>query len=143
MCPSDRSLNPGDLRAIHELLADPGVVRYMLVPRSSSLEDSERFLTAALDDAPSVRAITCNNVLAGLCGIVVQANSEEGEIWYLVHPEWQGRGLAPRRSATAHLRVRHAPSSPGVGVLRPAEPCLRAGSGEGGRCAARGYAGRI
>jgi RimJ/RimL family protein N-acetyltransferase len=35
-----------------------------------------------------------DDALAGICGIVVQSGSEEGEIWYLVHPERQGRGVA-------------------------------------------------
>ena len=97
-----RPLTQEDLRAVHELLADPAVVRYMLIPLSASIEDSQQFLTAGLNENQPVpqcwrsimRAIVRGSTVVGLCGIVVQIGSEEGEIWYLVDPRRQCRGIA-------------------------------------------------
>src|SRR5580704_8592106 len=33
-------------------------------------------------------------MLVGLCGVVIRRGTEEGEIWYLVHAEAWGRGIA-------------------------------------------------
>jgi RimJ/RimL family protein N-acetyltransferase len=97
-----RPLAPGDLAAVHELLSDHRVVRHMLIPLSATVTESRDFLSSSLDDEPrpgqwwrsAVRAIMADDLFAGMCGIVVQSGSEEGEIWYLVHPAWQRRGLA-------------------------------------------------
>jgi RimJ/RimL family protein N-acetyltransferase len=77
------------------------VVRHMLLPLCSR-EESEQFLQDALLESPTepwrsiVRAIVdcAGGAVVGLCGVVILRGSEEGEIWYLVHPEFWGKGFA-------------------------------------------------
>jgi RimJ/RimL family protein N-acetyltransferase len=96
-----RKLELGDLDAVHRLVSRMDVVRHMLLPLCSRVE-SEEFLRSSMLESPSdpwrsvVRAITgCSGGdLLGLCGVVVPRGAEEGEIWYLLHPEWWSKGIA-------------------------------------------------
>ena len=96
-----RSLEPGDIDAVHALISRMDVVRHMLLPLCSRAE-SEKFLRDSLLESPSspwksiVRAISDNprGDLVGLCGVAILRGAEEGEIWYLVEPESWGKGLA-------------------------------------------------
>ena len=96
-----RRLDPGDLDAVHALTSRMDVVRHMLLPLCSR-EKSEQFLQGALLESAAepwrsiVRAIVDCAVgsVVGLCGVVIVRGSEEGEIWYLVHPELWGKGIA-------------------------------------------------
>lgn len=102
-----RLLAPTDLDNVYALLSDWEVVRHMCLALHSK-EDSAKFIRDAIDEPAAspwrsiVRAIVDDNsALAGLCGIVILAGAEEGEIWYLIKPEFWGRGLAT--GATAAL----------------------------------------
>jgi ribosomal-protein-alanine N-acetyltransferase len=96
-----RRLESSDIDAVHALVSRMDVVQYMLLPLCSR-EDSEKFLRDSLLESPSdpwrsiVRAISdcASGNLVGLCGLVVLRGAEEGEIWYLVNPEFWGRGIA-------------------------------------------------
>jgi RimJ/RimL family protein N-acetyltransferase len=78
----------------------------MLLPLCSR-EESEKYLRDSIDESPSeawrsiVRAIVSESggELIGLCGIVILGGSGDGEIWYLVHPNCWGRGIASRAVA--------------------------------------------
>ena len=96
-----RNLEPGDLEAVHGLISRMDVVRYMLLPVCTR-EESEKFVRDALGESASepwrsiVRAILNaeGGALVGLCGVVIPKGSEEGEIWYLLDPQWWGKGIA-------------------------------------------------
>ncbi|SPE42920.1 putative Uncharacterized N-acetyltransferase YnaD [Candidatus Sulfopaludibacter sp. SbA3] len=100
-----RHLDPSDVASVHELLSDWEIVRHMLFPLCSQQESGE-FIRDAIDQPDSapwrsiVRAITdASSELVGLCGIVILRGAEEGEIWYLIKPEYWGRGLATNAAA--------------------------------------------
>lgn len=107
-----RHLTHTDLWPIYGLLSDWNVVRYMLLPLCTDIEESRKYLEDLIAEAPSgawlsvVRAIEDRNSddLVGLCGIVVSQGSEQGEIWYLVRPDCWRRGVAAE-SARALLRI--------------------------------------
>ena len=96
-----RRLESGDIDAVHALVSRMDVVRHMLLPVCSR-EESEKFLRDSLLESPSdpwrsiVRAIAdcAGGKLVGLCGLVVLRGAEDGETWYLVDPEYWGRGVA-------------------------------------------------
>jgi [ribosomal protein S5]-alanine N-acetyltransferase len=96
-----RTLELGDLDAVHALISNMDVVRNMLF-NVCSREESEKFLGDALLESPTdhwrsiVRAIALSpsGDLVGLCGVAILRGAEEGEIWYLVQPESWGRGVA-------------------------------------------------
>lgn len=101
-----RPLLASDLEAIHALLSNMQVVRYMLLPLCSK-DESARFLEECLSEARSVvRAIVhdTGGKLIGLGGIAIPRQSEEGELWYLVSPEHWSRGIATR-AAQELLRI--------------------------------------
>jgi len=103
-----RSLEPGDIDAVHALISSMDVVRHMLLPLCSR-EESEKFLRDSLVESSSdpwrsiVRAISDapEGGLVGLCGLVILKGAEEGEIWYLVEPQSWGKGVATQ--AAKHL----------------------------------------
>jgi ribosomal-protein-alanine N-acetyltransferase len=96
-----RSLEWGDIDAVHALISRMDVVRHMLLPLCSR-EESEKFLRDSLLESTSdpwrsiVRAIRDGpkDDVVGLCGLVILRGAEEGEIWYLVEPESWGKGIA-------------------------------------------------
>jgi len=96
-----RRLESGDIDAVHALVSRMDVVRHMLFPVCSR-EESEKFLRDSLLEPPSdpwrsiVRAMAdcASGKLIGLCGLVVLRGAEDGETWYLVDPEYWGRGIA-------------------------------------------------
>lgn len=103
-----RSLERGDIDAVHALISTMDVVRHMLLPLCSR-EESEKFLRDSLLESPSdpwrsiVRAISDSprTDIVGLCGVVIPRGAEEGEIWYLVAPKSRGKGIAT--DAVRHL----------------------------------------
>jgi len=107
-----RQLKHTDLEQVHGLLSDWNVVRYMLLPHCTSMEESQKYLEDLLTEKPGgawlslVRAIEHRNSgeVVGLCGIAVLHGSEQGEIWYLVRPDCWGHGIAAD-SARALLRI--------------------------------------
>jgi len=96
-----RLLDPDDVADAFSLLSDWEVVRYMLFPLCS-LEATEKFVREAIaPPSPGpwrsiVRAIMCSpsRILVGLCGIGIPQDSEQGELWYLLGPQFWGKGLA-------------------------------------------------
>ena len=107
-----RQLTPPDIEAVHALLSDWTVVRYMLLPHCETLEQSQKCLDELISETPSgawtsvVRAIQAldSAPLVGLCGIAILRGSEQGEIWYLVRPDQWGRGMA-QLAAAQLLRI--------------------------------------
>jgi RimJ/RimL family protein N-acetyltransferase len=78
------------------------VVRHMLFSVYSR-EESEKFVRDSLVESPSescwksiVRAVSDGgtDTLLGLGGLVIMRGAEEGEIWYLVDPDFWGKGIA-------------------------------------------------
>jgi len=106
-----RPLRPDDIDAVHALLSDIAVVRYMLFPLYSR-DESVRFLAECISEAAAepyrsiVRAIVdgATGDLIGLGGIAILRHSEEGELWYLVSPEYWSRGIATE-AARRLLRI--------------------------------------
>jgi RimJ/RimL family protein N-acetyltransferase len=97
-----RRLTPADVDAVHTLLSNWTVVRYMLLPHCETREESQKCLDELISETPGgawisvVRAIEVldSTPLIGLCGIAILHGSEQGEIWYLVRPDRWGRGIA-------------------------------------------------
>ena len=104
-----RRLEAGDLEAVHLLLSNWEVVRYMLLPLCS-WEESDKFLRDAMDEHASpawrsvVRAVVDadSGRLIGLGGVAILLGAEEGELWYLLDPACWGRGLG--RAGCAGVR---------------------------------------
>lgn len=96
-----RPLTATDLDAVHSLLSDWTVVRYMMLPHCESLQQSRECLDDLIRQDPAeawtsvVRAIEAPDsaLPVGLCGIAILHGSEQGEIWYLVRPAHWGRGI--------------------------------------------------
>jgi len=106
-----RALTTADLDAVHALLSDWRVVRFMLLPHCTAIEQSRQCLIGLITEIAGepwlsvARAIeTATGELAGLCGIAVQRGSEQGEIWYLVSPDHWGHGIATQ-AARILLRI--------------------------------------
>ena len=95
---------------MHALLSDERVVRHMLFPLFTR-ERAARFVArvgegaepAAGTGSPRqlVLAIVdrADDTVAGLCGLVVKPEQEEGELWYLLAPDRWGRGLVTEAAA--------------------------------------------
>lgn len=106
-----RKLQLDDLDAVHALISNIDVVRYMLLPVCSR-EDSQKFLSDSIEESPSeawrsvVRAVIhpAAGEMVGLCGIVNLRGASDGEIWYLVSPAWWSKGIATE-SAKAGLAM--------------------------------------
>jgi RimJ/RimL family protein N-acetyltransferase len=96
-----RPLRSDDLDAVHALISNNDVVRYMLFPVCSR-QESEKFVQDSINQSSSepwrsiVRAIVGqpDGFLAGLCGLVVLQGAHDGEIWYLLGPASWGKGMA-------------------------------------------------
>jgi len=107
-----RRLTTLDIKAVHQLLCDWTVVRYMLLPHCKTVEESRNCLDGMLSETPGgawiseVRAIEVPDSapIVGLCGIAILHGSEQGEIWYLVRPDQWGRGIA-QAAASELLRL--------------------------------------
>lgn len=98
-----RRLQIDDLDAVHALISNMEVVRYMLFAVCSR-EESLKFLTESINESPSapwrsvVRAIVSGpgGELVGLCGIANLRGNSDGEIWYLINPELWGKGITTK-----------------------------------------------
>jgi RimJ/RimL family protein N-acetyltransferase len=107
-----RELKPSDLESVHRLLSDWNVVRYMFLPHCTTREESRKCLEDLITETPGgawlsvVRAVEDldSGDVIGLCGIAILHESEQGEIWYLVRPEYWGHGIAAE-AARALLRI--------------------------------------
>jgi RimJ/RimL family protein N-acetyltransferase len=107
-----RRLSADDLDAVHALLSDWNVVRYMLLPHCATVAESRDCLEHLITETPGaawrsiVRAVQTSEsgTAVGLCGIAVLHGSEQGELWYLVRPDHWGRGIA-QRAAIELLRI--------------------------------------
>ena len=134
-----RSLESGDIDAVHALISRIDVVRHMRLPLCSR-EESEKFLRDSLLESTSdpwksiVRAISDNagRDLVGLCGLVILRGAEEGEIWYLVEPGSWGKGIA---TEAAKLLLDYGFGELGLhriwATLSSREPRIGASPGEG------------
>lgn len=96
-----RPLGTADADAVHALLSDERVVRYMLFPlfdreRARAFVAKVQSPPAAGDPGQVVLAIEerAGSDVIGLCGLVLEPEAEEAEAWYLLQPDRWGRGLA-------------------------------------------------
>jgi RimJ/RimL family protein N-acetyltransferase len=97
-----RPLRAGDEEAVFALLSDEQVVRYMLFPVFDR-ERARTFVARMSQPASSgsearqcvfgIAAKPDPEQLVGLCGLVLNPELEEGELWYLLRPDLWGRGL--------------------------------------------------
>jgi RimJ/RimL family protein N-acetyltransferase len=98
-----RTLQGDDLDAVHALISNMEVVRYMLLPVCSR-EESKKFLSGSINETASdpwrsiVRAIVSgpDGELVGLCGLINLRGNSDGEIWYLINPQSWGKGIATK-----------------------------------------------
>jgi ribosomal-protein-alanine N-acetyltransferase len=95
-----RALHGSDDRAVLALLSDERVIQYMLFPRFTeemARRFTERFQSPEPSGAPAqvVRGITeeKSDALIGLCGLVLDDQRTQGEVWYLAAPTHWGRGI--------------------------------------------------
>ena len=103
-----RPLRNEDLDAVHRLVSDWNVVRYMLFNLSDRAA-AEHFLRDSLAEGEGtpwrsvVRAIieASSGDLVGMCGIAILGTSEEGELWYLLRPDRWGQGCATEAARLA------------------------------------------
>lgn len=96
-----RPLTSGDVDAIHALLSDDRVIRYMLFPkfdRDRAYRFARRFqATTPVGDPPQVVfaiAADQSEAAIGLCGLVLDGARRQGEAWYLLGPAHWGKGIA-------------------------------------------------
>ncbi len=95
-----RPLHEGDEEAVYTLLSDERVVRYMLFPvftRERAHAFVSRVARAPASGQPSQLVLAMagrsDDALIGLTGLVLKPELEEGEVWYLLHPDRWGQGL--------------------------------------------------
>lgn len=95
-----RELEEGDVAAVFRLLSDMRVVRCMLFPLFTE-EMARNFVRDARAASPEgppslVRAIIFadSGVIVGLCGLAIDRDHQQGEAWYLLEPDYWGKGLA-------------------------------------------------
>lgn len=96
-----RKLDEDDARAVYRLLSDMQVIRYMLFPVFNEQDAQDFVRQAGAGDGGAagqqvVRAIAFadNRTLMGLCGLVVDRDGIQAEAWYLLDPDYWGKGLA-------------------------------------------------
>ena len=121
-----RPLREGDEEAVYTLLSDERVVRYMLFPlftREGAHAFVARVRQAPGAGQPSQLVLGLANRqddnLIGLAGIVLRPELEEGEVWYLLHPDRWGEGLV---SEGVRRLVQHGFSA--LGLHRVWAGCL-------------------
>lgn len=95
-----RRLDVGDGHSVFGLLSDERVVRYMLFPlftREKAASFVERFAAQVVTGDPPQCVFAIDDrkshTLIGLCGFVLDSAMEQGEIWYLLDPDWWGKGI--------------------------------------------------
>ncbi len=106
-----RELQDSDTAAVYRLLSDMRVVRYMLFPLYTE-EMARDFVRETIggqaEGAPVpgrieslVRAVVFadTGVMVGLCGLGIERDREQGEAWYLLDPDYWGKGLTTEAAA--------------------------------------------
>jgi len=101
-----RMVRPADCEAVYRLLSQMKVVRWMLFPLFTRAY-AHAFVTQlqpvvlgpgrySLD-----RAIVTggDESVIGLCGLVVDRDRDEAEAWYLIDPDYWGKGLGTEAMA--------------------------------------------
>ena len=92
-----------DLDAMHEIYADAGVVRYLYVAQRSRAEVAELLVRKAANtrlevegDALSAAVVRRDDgrLVGDLSLFWVSASHRQGEIGFVMHPAWHGRGYA-------------------------------------------------
>ncbi len=96
-----RELEDSDLPALLRLLSDMRVVRYMVFPvfTEEAARDFLREVRANTAGTPPrwvVRAIAFadTGIMIGLGGLSIHADISQGEAWYLLDPDYWGKGYA-------------------------------------------------
>ncbi|WP_414051279.1 GNAT family N-acetyltransferase [Macrococcus animalis] len=99
-----RPLSLDDKESIFDLLSKEEVSRYQSWV-IESLEDTEQYIIQMLsmEDKMYYRIIEDKDTkkLIGICRIVINEKHHKGEIGYMIHPEYWGKGLATH--AANHL----------------------------------------
>jgi len=94
-----RPFGPQDLAAHVEILADWNVTRWLStnIPFPYSLADGEKFIAEAIrqfkDGSSSRYALTDKATGRHMGGIRIFSLTEETEVGYWLHPDYQGRGF--------------------------------------------------
>ncbi len=98
-----RRAAPGDLAAMHEILSDPGAMRYWSSPPHASLDQTREWLDGMIADGPPLSE---DFVIEHQGRVVGKAGCwRVPEIGYILHPLYWGQGLAAEacRAVIAHI----------------------------------------
>ena len=96
-----RPLEEWDTPAVHRMLSDMEIIRYMSF-QPHSLDDAREFVREARSEQGDgrfrylARGIAVSGVAetAGLAGLVIRPRRSDAEAWYLLDKPYWGRGLA-------------------------------------------------
>lgn len=83
-----RRAQPSDLEALHAVLSDATATRYWSTPPHTSLEQTERWLRAMIDQGADDFVVTRDGAVLGKAGFYLA-----DEVGFILHPEVHGRGI--------------------------------------------------
>jgi len=95
-----RDLEDGDVPVLHRWLSDINVIRYMTFSIHTIEETTILVRDVRLGRPFSTRQnlmrgmAASSGELVGICGLLIDENREQAELWYLVDPSHAGRGYA-------------------------------------------------
>ncbi len=96
-----RELSDDDVPVLHRWLSKMSIIRYMTFTLHTLEETANLVRDVRLNRPFSTRqnlmrgiAATSTGELVGLCGLLIDENREQAELWYLVDPAHTGRGYA-------------------------------------------------
>ena len=97
------SLRRLELEDDHEILflrSDERVLQYLSIPKSNTLEDARAFIekiqaSIAADESVywAISSRENNKLIGTICLWNIVPKEKKAEIGYVLHPDWQGRGL--------------------------------------------------
>lgn len=93
-------LNLNDAEDFHVLRSDPRIMKYIPRPRAVKIEDSIAVIQKTMDLLPEGNNITWsirmkgNKTVLGTIGFYrIQWENLRGEVGYILHPDFQGKGI--------------------------------------------------
>lgn len=84
-----RRAEAGDLAAMHAVLGDATAMRYWSTPPHTSLEQTERWLRAMIEQGNDDFVVTVGGEVVGKAGFF----GPDDEVGFILHPRVAGRGL--------------------------------------------------
>jgi [ribosomal protein S5]-alanine N-acetyltransferase len=105
-----RRAEAGDLAAMHAVLSDPAAMRYWSTPPHTSLEQTERWLRAMIEQGDDDFVVTVGDQVVGKAGFFLP-----DEVGYILHPRAMGRGIG---SEAVHAVIHRAFAVRGRPVVR-------------------------